>query len=247
MPRQNVAHQPVPANLHDLHRIFVGGAGFLEGLPHPDGTAGTTQAHEPAGVGRTAEADLVPRPRVGVERGQRRPHHHRPCPGDVELIPRPADQPAPGELRHDRFALGLGGAGEAGLVATGGGVVQSGQHQPPGVPVIGHVGVLVAIQAAVSELGVDHLGDRDPGLAVLGQHGVAQRPQRGFLVGGEEPQRPGRFQPGQHHLLSGTVPGPGGVEDVEVGVAPDHLWGGAAPLAGQPRRMRRLLAGPAVG
>src|SRR5581483_577609 len=97
---------PFPA-FNDLHRVLRRSTGFLEGLSHLRTLlAGAAQAHESARVGRTSETDLIPRPWVGVERGEHHAHHHRPGTSDVELVPGAADQPALGELSHDRLPLG---------------------------------------------------------------------------------------------------------------------------------------------
>ena len=53
----------------------------------------------------------------------------------------------------------------------------------PGLAVVGHVGVLVAVEASGRELLVDELGHRDARLAVLGDGNIAERAERRLLVG----------------------------------------------------------------
>ena len=62
-------------------------------------------------------------------------------------------------------------------------LVQAGEHQVPGVAVVGHVGVLVAVEPTGREFLVDHLRHRDPGLGVLGHRHVTERPYGRGLAG----------------------------------------------------------------
>src|SRR6185312_2716918 len=73
-----------------------------------------TKPRVSARVGRSSEADLVPRPRMGVERAQHAAHHHAPRLRDGQL---PVELPF-GELL-DEFVLQLaGGRGEPLLAAA---------------------------------------------------------------------------------------------------------------------------------
>ena len=65
-------------------------------------------------------------------------------------------------------------------------LVETAQHQLPGLAVVGHVGVLVAVEPTGGELLVHHLGYRHPRLLVLGQRHVAEGAQRRLLLGSEE-------------------------------------------------------------
>lgn len=73
-------------------------------------------------------------------------------------------------LRHH------GGAGkdEARRLAVPllGGLVQATRYQMQGVPVLGHVGVLVAVESALGQFGVDEFSHRHPRFVVLRQHDV---------------------------------------------------------------------------
>src|SRR5581483_3149795 len=120
-----------------------------------------------ARIGRAAEADLVPRPGVGVEGRERLAHDHRPGPRAWELVPDLPMELAVGE-RLDHVVLDLvGGADEIRGPVLAGGRVQSDGNTPEGHAVVRHVRVAVALAFAGEELGVDEFEDGDPRLAVL--------------------------------------------------------------------------------
>src|SRR5579875_3070212 len=99
-PRQK---SPIEFFLFDgCDRVLGGGAGLFVGLAH----AHTAEPHETAWICRPTETDLVPCPRMAVERRQRHAHHHRPGPLDVELFPAAAAELSVGEPPEDRFPGG---------------------------------------------------------------------------------------------------------------------------------------------
>ena len=151
----------------------------------------------------------------------------------------PSSLPAAKPSRiSDRRSSGCEGVRLAAVAA--GGLVQAARDEAPGVAVVGHPGVLEAVQAALVELLVDEGEHGDARVGVLGQHVVAERRQRGGLGLGEE--APGRHpvDPGEHHGAGAVVPVRRLLDDVEVRVAAVHLRGGPAPLAGQLAGIRRV-------
>src|SRR5579884_677425 len=119
-----------------------------------------------AGVGGPAEADLVPRPGVRVEGGA--------GVADPELEEALGRHPVPLALTdpdrldevHLRLAVELAEP-PSGLPA--GVLVEAGERSPPGVPILGHLLVPVAVALTQGEPLVDHLEDGYPRLLVLGQ------------------------------------------------------------------------------
>jgi len=70
-------------------------------------------------------------------------------------------------------------------------LVEPARHEPPRLAVVGHAGVLEAVEAPLVELDIDEGQDRDARLAVLGEHGVAECVQGPRLRLVEEAQRGG--------------------------------------------------------
>src|SRR5215213_9938931 len=99
-----------------------------------------------ARVRRAAEANLVPCPRVRVERAERVAQQHRPGALDVELLPGAAVELASFEGVADRPSGRLAGRRE-GRGATGPRcLVEAAGREPPGVAVVRHVRVSVALE-----------------------------------------------------------------------------------------------------
>jgi len=123
---------------------------------------------------------------MGVEGGQDHPHAYREGPAHVEPLERSAPEAALGELADEGLPRGPVQGGKVGRAIAAGRLVEARQHLVPGVSIVGHVGVLVPVQATGGELLVDHLGDGHPRVGVVGHAGVAERPHRRRLSGGEE-------------------------------------------------------------
>ena len=135
------------------------------------------EAHVPARVARAAEADLVPGPRVGVEGRQDRAHHDHRTPSRRPARPRrrrPA-RPRRSASTSSRRASSPA-AGEAHPLPAR---ARRGRaaRQPPRVAVVGHAGVLVAVELAGGELVVDASSTGIRGSCVLREDRVAEGAQ----------------------------------------------------------------------
>ena len=104
-----------------------------------------------------------------------------------------------------------------------GDLIESSGHQTPGVPIIGHVGVLVAIQPARVKLLVDIGDNGDAGIGVLGEHDIAERRQGIPFRLGEEAPRGHVVEAFKHHAPGQVIPVFDLVKNVVVGVAAMHL------------------------
>ena len=143
------------------------------------------QAHVAARVGGAAEADLVPRPRVRVERRRGR-RASRPSTRSRRAAG-PTRRPRARRRRRRATICALHrlvGEREALGAARRRGLVEALGDEPPGLAVVGHVDVLEAVEPPVVQLGVDEAHDRDPRLGVLGEHDVAERAQARELARG---------------------------------------------------------------
>src|SRR5438270_10314482 len=127
-----------------------------------------------ARVGRAAEADLVPRPRVRVERLAGVPYDERPRAADVEPAPDAAVESRLGEAVADvdtRLDPGLGEGRRAERARL---VVEAPDDAPPDLAIVGQVEEPVAVELAIVQLLVDVRRDGDPRLRVLRRDRVAK-------------------------------------------------------------------------
>ena len=109
-------------------------------------------------------------------------------------------------------------------------MIESSGHQTPGVPIIGHVGVLVAIQPARVKLLVDIGDNGDAGIGVLGEHDIAERRESIPFRLGEEVPRGHIVEAPEHDPSGQIIPVFDLVKNVVVGVAAMHLRRLTAPL-----------------
>jgi len=219
--------------LHPLgegQRVGVVVVGDLPPLPGVDADVLVA-----ARVRGAAEADLVPRPRVGVERGGRVAGPQTP-----DVVRRPTvELSAPGGAVEDVLDhRGRGRRGELGEPppVSGAGVgVEVGEGVPPRLAVLGHVLVAPPVGLAGGQAGVDEGHHRDPGLAVLGQQQIAEQRDGGILGRGEERQVTDGSEAGQDDTRRHVVPAVGLGEHVVPGETTPALRGDC-PLAGRTER-----------
>ena len=93
------------------------------------------------------------------------------------------------------------------MTADCGRLVQAARDEPPGLAIVGHVVIPVAVEATVGELLVDEREHGNPGLGVLGEHVVAERGQCRRLGLGEEPPRGHVVDPVEDDAPGEVVPG----------------------------------------
>ena len=212
------------------HRVSGIALGHLPWL-----TAARADVLVATGIGRPAETDLVPRPRVGVEGVYRRTSStaRRPCLAGI-----PCQSPI-GPHVVDDAASALGRQVPKGRPVSGTSIgVEPRDRNREGVPVFGHVFVAVPVAPALSQALVDHVQHRHPGLAVLGQQPVDQGACRRLLLGRKERAglRPFGAEPG-------GAPGDGvpwrpvRLERRTPGTAPRPAWC-ASPSQRSRRRYR---------
>src|SRR5580704_14340019 len=117
-----------------LDRITLEGLGAFPALALPGADPGVA-----AWIRRAAEADLVPRPGMGVERAQHRAGHDLPDVRRFQGVPHLAVQGSLGERVDDSLADVLGRVDEVrGAVLARSGVEPDG-HPPPGLAVVGQL------------------------------------------------------------------------------------------------------------
>ena len=169
----------------------------------------------------------------------------------LSCVPRAAGQPGlrPG---HRRWPLGLSGSQAAKVgrpyrpSATSS---RPGEHQMPGVAVVGHVGVLVAVEATSGQLCRRPSPPPGRGARRPGPPPRHRRPAgSGSPPGVKNRNRPSELQAGHRPPWPWPRPRcPAASKTSKSGIAPDHLRGRAPTLAGQPRRLGRLLARAQIG
>ena len=154
------------------HRVGVDPVGGLPALPGVD--AGV---QVPAGVGGAGEADLVPRPGVGVERGAGVPGPQAPHLRGRVVVPPLAVRCArsctawtsaacsPGRSRANGAAVPMPSASWS----------RNRRVSRHACAVLGQVVVVPAVGLADGQPGVDQGEHRHPRLAVLGEQQVQQR------------------------------------------------------------------------
>src|SRR3954451_7220745 len=108
-----------------------------------------------ARIRRSSEADLVPRPRVRVERLQAVAHHGRPGARYVELVPGAAVEIGLREVVADRDPQLLVRKVEGRRAAPPRLLVEPARDQAPSLAVAGHVEVAPAVALPRVELLVD--------------------------------------------------------------------------------------------
>src|SRR5205085_6428552 len=126
-----------------LDRVALEGRRPLPALPLARAEAGIA-----AGIRRTAETDLVPGPRVRVERAQDRAHQHAPCPFGIEVVPPLAPQLTPVEGVDDLVLDLVGGAREIGTTVLPRHRVEALRRPSPGLAIVGHPCEAEAVELA---------------------------------------------------------------------------------------------------
>src|SRR4051812_4060248 len=196
---------------------------------------GIAERRVATGIGGTAEADLVPRPGMRVERLADVAHDGRERSRDIEARPHAA-----GELRlrktvAHRVAMVLTELVEGLEAERTRLVVQSPRDAPPRLLIRRHVEELVAVAAVLVELLVDEREHRGAGVGVLGKERVAERLQRPALALAGEAGRGDVVHTSEHDASRHGVPVIRLLEDVVVGIAAVQLRRHALPL---PRQLR---------
>src|SRR5581483_4185728 len=119
------------------------------------------EARVAARIGRPAEPDLVPGPRVRVEGLDDVAHHDRPGAADAERVPGAAVELGFREVAADRLPQLRVGVGERVGAATLGLLVEPARDAAPELAVRRQVVVLIAVEPARVELVVDGGENRD--------------------------------------------------------------------------------------